>query len=100
MSRLLNKFSLSSVKFNNQIGAGVALIWCVVLICTISSILSQPFNNRQRIFWIAFVIAVPIIGVLAYIPFSFRKEDLPHIFLPKKKKTGHGSTKSGKASSV
>lgn len=95
--KLLKKFSLSGGQFDSQIGWCVVLIWCIVLACTISSILSQPFNRRQRIFWIAVVICVPLIGVLAYIPFSFRTEDMPHIFLPKSRKS---STRRGKSAGV
>lgn len=86
MDKILRKFSLSGGQFNAQIGWAAAILWFIVVACTISSILSQPFNKKQRIFWIALVIAVPFVGVLAYIPFSFRTEDMPHIFLPKSNK--------------
>ena len=95
--KILRKFNFTSGQFNSQIGWCAVLLWCVVVACTISSILSQPFNKRQRIFWIAVVVAIPLVGVLAYIPFSFRTEDMPHIFLPKAQKK---SRRRGKSSSV
>src|SRR5581483_11920940 len=87
MSELLNRFSIQAVKFNWQMLALVALIWLVVVGCVISSIFARPFSPRQRIFWITIVICLPLIGLLAYLPFSFRKEELPHVFLTKKKKS-------------
>lgn len=80
MSELLSKFSLEAAKFNAQVLAAALLVWALVLGCAISSILSQRLTPKQRIFWIAMVVFLPIIGLLAYLPFSFRKEELPHIF--------------------
>jgi hypothetical protein len=94
MDKISNKFSLSSARFDSSIVLCLCLIWLAVVGSTVSSILAQPFNLRQRIFWVTFVVAVPLVGVLAYLPFSFRREDMPHIFLPKGKKgrRRHGNT--------
>jgi len=62
------------------------IIWVIVSACVISSILNQPFTKKQRFFWSVFVLAVPVIGILAYLPFSFNKEEVPDIFLMKHKK--------------
>jgi hypothetical protein len=42
----------------------------------VSSILvRQPrFDSRQRWFWILMVVCVPVFGLLAYLPFSIRRE--------------------------
>ncbi len=85
MSELLNKFSFQAAKFNTQVLLACIGIWLLVLWCAISSIFSQPFTPRQRNFWLGVVILLPIVGVLAYLPFSFRKEDLPNAFLMKPK---------------
>lgn len=61
------------------------IIWGGVVMCAISSILSQPFDRKQQCFWIAMVVLFPFLGILSYLPFAFRKEELPHIFLRKKK---------------
>ncbi len=87
MSHILNRFSLNAAKWNNSVALALAIIWIAVLGCVISSILAQPFDPRQRFFWIALVILLPGIGILAYLPFAFRKEDLPHIFLRKSKRS-------------
>ena len=86
MSHILTRFSLQAAKWNNGVEYALILIWIVVLACIVSSICSQPFDRRQRIFWISMVIALPIVGVLAYLPFAFRKEDLPHMFQRKPKR--------------
>ncbi len=84
MSELLHRFSLQSAKFSPQVIIAALLIWLTVLVCAVTSIMGQPFSKRQRMFWLAVVVFVPLIGVLAYLPFSFRKEELPHAFLMKK----------------
>jgi len=70
-------------------------LWLVITACTISSIISQPFSRKQRFFWITLVVVLPIVGILAYLPFSFNKEEIPDIFLMKqkrgKKRSGAGS---------
>ena len=93
MSELLNRFSLSSAKWNDQVAISVLILWLAIVACAISSILAQPFSTVQRRFWILVVIALPIVGVLAYLPFSFRREDLPHAFMMKQKDR---SKRSGK----
>ncbi|MGA3169838.1 MAG: hypothetical protein ABSE62_02390 [Chthoniobacteraceae bacterium] len=85
MSHLLNRFSLQAAKWNGSVAFALVVIWIAVLGCILSSILTQPFDRQQRIFWVAIVILLPGIGVLAYLPFAFRKEELPHIFQRKVK---------------
>ena len=80
MNNLLNRFSLESVKWNDQIMLCLIAIWLVVLGCAISSVMGQPFNKQRRTFWMILIIALPVVGLLAYLPFSFKREDLPQIF--------------------
>jgi hypothetical protein len=100
MKELLGRFSLEAVKFNGQILACLILIWVAVLACAISSIMAQPFSKRQRAFWIGLILCVPLVGLLAYLPFSFRKEELPHIFLAKRKKEKKRPAKTIEVSST
>jgi hypothetical protein len=88
MPHLLNHFSVQSAKWNGQLFLAVLVIWTGVLACVISSILGQPFDRRQRVFWIAIVVLVPLVGLLSYLPFATSKKDLPHIFQRKKKRIG------------
>ncbi|MGZ4961082.1 MAG: PLDc N-terminal domain-containing protein [Limisphaerales bacterium] len=66
----LNRFSLDAVKFNDQMFICLVAIWLVVIGTAISSIYSQPFSKKQRLFWILLVICLPVIGLLIYLPFS------------------------------
>ena len=75
----------------------LTVIWCSVVLCTISSIFAQPFDRRQRIFWIALVVLVPVLGILAYLPFALRKEEMPHIFMRKRKHTRRGDADDSNA---
>ena len=83
MSELLNRFSLEAAKFNGQVFICLLLIWAAMVYCAIGSINSQAFSERQRRAWLFVVIGIPLLGMLAYLPFSVRREDLPQIFLLK-----------------
>jgi hypothetical protein len=85
MSEILNRFSLHAAKFGTQVWLCLAVIWLVVLGCTITSILAQSFSPRQQRFWMAVVIGIPLFGVLAYLPFSFRREQLAQLFFIRQK---------------
>jgi hypothetical protein len=70
MREALNRFSLDAVKFNSQMLLCLIAIWLVVIGTTISSIYSQPFSKKQRMFWILLVVCLPVVGLLIYLPFS------------------------------
>ena len=83
MSELLTRFSLEAAKFNGQVFLCLLMIWAAMVYCAVISINSQAFSERQRRTWLAVVIGIPLLGMLAYLPFSLRREDLPQIFLLK-----------------
>ncbi|RYD71969.1 MAG: hypothetical protein EOP84_23980 [Verrucomicrobiaceae bacterium] len=83
MSELLERFSFQYAKFNFQVGLCLVIVWLAVLTCAVSSILAQPFTRKQRIFWLLMVLLLPGLGLLAYLPFSFNKEQLPDFLLLK-----------------
>jgi uncharacterized protein YacL len=87
MSHLLNHFSLQAAKWNTWVVLALIIIWAGVVACVISSILAQPFDRKQRTFWIAIVIVVPFLGVLSYLPFALKREELPHFFMRRHKKS-------------
>jgi len=96
--RILNRFSLHAAKWNDMVALGLILVWIMVIGCAISSILAQQFDRRQRIFWIAVVILAPGIGLLAYLPFAFNKEELPHMFQRKSKRSKDRKRSSAESS--
>jgi hypothetical protein len=83
MSAILDRFSLEAAKFNGQIFLSLLLVWIAIIYCAILSINSQGFSERQRRLWIGVIVCVPLLGLLAYLPFSIRREDLPQVFLMK-----------------
>ena len=94
MSEILNRFSLEAAKFNAQVVICLLIIWAAVVACAIVSIHSQNFSERRRWMWIGIVVGIPLFGLLVYLPFSVRLEDLPHLFLmarQKERRTRKGS---------
>lgn len=59
-------------------------LWLVVVACAISSVVAQPIKPKQRTFWIALILGLPLLGLLAYLPFSIRKDQHPLLFQAKK----------------
>ena len=70
MSEILYRFSWEAVKFNTEMAVCLGIIWVLVLGTAISSIFSQPFTAKQRLFWLCLIIFLPVVGMLAYLPFS------------------------------
>jgi hypothetical protein len=93
MSEFLNRFTFQLSKLTFQVWIAAIAIWVAVVACAVMSIRNQPFSRRQRTFWVALVILVPILGLLAYLPFSIRRDELPTAFL------GRLSSKDRKRSS-
>lgn len=78
--KLLYRFDFENAQWSARVGVGVLLIWLLIIACTISSIRSQGLSAGQQRLWIAIVVFLPIIGLLAYLPFSVKKDDMPHYF--------------------
>lgn len=85
MDQLINKLDLSSIKFSPQILLCMIGVWVILIACVILSILSRPFSDKERRFWMFLTVCVPVIGVLAYLPFSFRHDELPPFLMPRRK---------------
>lgn len=64
----LNNFEISAEKLNWQVKTCAVILWIAALYCTIWSINQQPFNRRERLTWTVVVIALPLLGMLAYLP--------------------------------
>lgn len=85
MKDILSRFSWDAIRFDGQIVACAAVIWLLVVGCAISSVLNQPFNKQQRVFWITLILVFPLVGLLIYLPFSVRPENYPQLFIWRKK---------------
>ncbi len=89
MSTLLSRFSLDAVKMNGTIMFCMIVIWLAVLGCGISSVRSRPLNRSQRLFWILWIVCLPGIGILTYLPFSMQPLG-PTVSFSKKEKKKRG----------
>src|SRR4051812_41767834 len=81
MIEAIRRFSLEAAKFNGQVFFFLFVVWAVLVFCAVTSIRSQGFSERQQRMWIWVVLGVPLLGLLVYLPFSVRREDLPQILL-------------------
>ena len=81
MSEFLSRFTFQIDKLTGQVWIIAVALWVAIVACAISSILNQPFSSRQRAVWLILVTLIPIFGLLAYLPFSIRRDDLPTAFL-------------------
>ena len=65
-------------------------VWLVVLACGIGSLysLGPQFNRKQRIFWILIMVCLPLFGLLAYLPFSVKREGFTLMRQTKNSKRG------------
>ncbi|MEQ1859107.1 MAG: hypothetical protein ABMA13_04160 [Chthoniobacteraceae bacterium] len=90
--KLLYRFDFQTAYWDLRVAACLALIWLVILACAISSIRSQGMGAVQQRMWMVFVAAVPVVGLLAYLPFSVRRDEMPHYFRFRSNKPRHRPT--------
>jgi hypothetical protein len=77
---ITRRFSLQSARTDGLTWFCVAVVWLLVLGCTISSICRQFQTKQERVRWILIVTCLPVLGLLWYLPFSFKKEDFSLFF--------------------
>lgn len=88
MRDLLDRFTLDAIKFDYVVLAAMLVIWFLVVACAIQSVFTQRTKRSSRVAWSLFLIFCPIIGVLFYLPFSFRLEHYPDLFIWRKSSGG------------
>ena len=99
MTEILSRFSLHSAKFGVQVWLCLAVVWLTLLACAITSIYAQPFSARQQKFWLCAVVFVPLFGLLAYLPFSFRRDQIAQFFFLRSPKNRNTKQNESPASS-
>lgn len=77
MSEILEMFGIGR---NGAVIVAALAVWAVVLACAVSSVIAQPFDRKQRMTWLAIIIGLPLFGLMAYLPFSVKKNNHPLIF--------------------
>lgn len=84
MSEIIDRFNVTDPSLSHQAFICAIVIWVIVVVCSIMSIVGQPFSKKQRMFWMVVVMGLPLVGLLSYLPFSIRKENYPGLFKGKK----------------
>lgn len=90
MSEFLDRFSLEALKFDYAVLAGMIVIWLVVLACSLHSLRAQGLSRRRQVVWTLILLLLPVVGLLIYLPFSFRIENYPDLFIWKRAGSGAG----------
>lgn len=72
MQELLGRFSLDVEldKFGLITYAALLFVWVLVLGSTLWSIQQNRFPPRKRMIWMTTVVALPVVGLAIYLPFS------------------------------
>jgi len=76
MYELLQRISFSGNSFDFKVAICLVALWVMVVGCTIWSIQSGSRTPVQKKMWIALVVFVPLIGILAYLPTCIDREQV------------------------
>ncbi len=76
LTSFLQRFDFSQPNVTGEILFFVAIIWLIVVSCAIWSICIRTRGWPARLFWIVAVVCLPVVGVLAYLPFSMDHDAL------------------------
>lgn len=87
MSELLNKFDFQNPNIDPTFLTFVGIIWAIIALCALSSIISRPFRWWTKLFWAIVVLGAPLVGLLAYLPFSLKEELYPYLGFWRKPKS-------------
>ncbi len=86
MNEIIGRFSLNAIKFNGQVLGCMICVWIAVLVCAIGSLNKQAYTPARRRFWLAFMILVPGVGVLCYLPSCIHADSHPELFFWRRSK--------------
>lgn len=78
MKTFFGRFSFDPYKVDWKMWCVIVMIYLVVAACGVGSVLAnrKRFTVGQRNFWIAVIVCLPGVGLLAYLPFSFKREGM------------------------
>lgn len=69
----------SGPNLNVQVALCALAIWLAMIGCGVSSVLSKGFSTERKRFFLILICAVPVLGLLYYLPFSLQKESVPFV---------------------
>jgi len=76
LTNFFNKFDFTAPNITGEVLFFVSLIWCVVVACAVWSVCVKMRTWPARLFWILVVVALPVAGLLLYLPFSMDSDAL------------------------
>lgn len=76
LSNFLQRFDFSHPNVTWEIVFFVAMIWLVVVASAIWSACIRMRGWPARLFWIVAIVALPVVGVVVYLPFSMDHDAL------------------------
>lgn len=76
LSNFLHRFDFDNPQITGEIIFFVAVIWLVVISCAIWSVCTRVRSWPARLFWIAVLVALPVVGLVLYLPFSMDNDAL------------------------
>ncbi|MFM8469804.1 MAG: hypothetical protein ACKODH_07525 [Limisphaerales bacterium] len=88
MKDIMQRFSVDSAKLGSQTYSIAALLYFILLGCTIWSINVQPFNKKEKSFWTLIVICLGPLGILIYLPTAWRNAATGSLSFWRKPKRG------------
>lgn len=72
---ILRFLSLDHQNMIPEVLVCAALVWLLVLFCTVASILSHPISRGGKALWILFVLLAPLAGVVVYVGYCLSRQD-------------------------
>lgn len=78
MFEKLNRFNFAHPNITTEVMLFACAIWVAVWACAVWSIATKYERLAPRLFWMAVVTFLPLVGLLLYLPFSLKQE----FFLP------------------
>ena len=85
----LNRFNFAHPSITTEVMLFGCVIWVAVWGCAMWSIVSKYDRLPARLFWMAVVTFLPLVGLMIYLPFSLRQEFfLPYLFRYGRKSDG------------
>jgi hypothetical protein len=80
---LSSRFSYSSIKFDGNVAFCMVVVWFMVLVCSLISLWGQGWSRRRTLLWAVAIICLPGVGVLAYLPFSWKTSNALRFTFPR-----------------
>jgi hypothetical protein len=76
IEKILNRFDFANPQLTKEVLFFAAVVWALVVLCTIWSICTKYKSFRARAIWSLVVVCLPVVGLLVYLPYSLTEDPL------------------------